>query len=164
MTWGVCETAETFVLKLYLENMISMSRQPRTIDPRAIPSITTKMSLLGDWTKTPGRRPAEATVDDRPDGDAALEPRLDGRRDNVTLLYLLALVSIADHLQDGLVRFNRDDPGCSDIFRAQAGAEDVQLMARRPARRPSRSMTSSTRLVGSIRLTSPTTGAGSLDP
>ncbi len=41
MTWGVCETAETFVLKLYFENMIIMSRQPRTIAPSAIPSIAT---------------------------------------------------------------------------------------------------------------------------
>src|SRR5271170_5062312 len=103
--------------------MMSIRMQPRTTAPNAMPSITTKMSLLGDWTNTPGRRPAAATVDDRPDGDAALEPRLDGRRDNVALLYLLALVSIADDLQDRLVRFNRDDPGCSDIFRARFGAE-----------------------------------------
>jgi hypothetical protein len=100
------------VLKLYLPNMMSIRSQPRTTAPSAMPSITTKMSLFGDWTNTPGRRPAAATVDDRPDGDAAaLEPRLDGRRDNVALLYLLALVSIADYLQDRLVRFNRDDPG-----------------------------------------------------
>src|SRR5271167_2518322 len=96
VTWGGCESAETFVLKPYLANMMIIRRLPRTTAPNAMPSITTKMSLLGDWTNTPGRRPAAATVDDRPDGDAALEPRLDGRRDNVALLYLLALVSIAD--------------------------------------------------------------------
>ena len=41
------------MLKLYLENMMSMRMQPRTTAPSAMPSITTKMSLLGDWTKTP---------------------------------------------------------------------------------------------------------------
>jgi len=67
VTCGGCGSAETFVLKLYLPNMMSIRMQPRTTAPSAMPSITTKMSLFGDWTKTPpGRRPA-ATVDDRPE-------------------------------------------------------------------------------------------------
>jgi hypothetical protein len=128
VTWAGCESAATFVLKPYLANMMIIRMQPRTTAPSAMPSITTKMSLLGDWTKTPGRRP-DATVEDRPDGDAALEPRLDGRRDNVALLYLLALVCVADYLQDRLVRLNRDDPGFSDVFRSWRGAQNEQFMA-----------------------------------
>ena len=52
MTCGGCESAETFVLKPYLANMMIIRRVPRTTAPSAMPSITTKMSLLGDWTKT----------------------------------------------------------------------------------------------------------------
>src|ERR1700728_811566 len=83
------------------------------------------MSLLGDWTKTPGRRPAAGA--ERP--EAALELRLDGRRDNVALLYFLALVCVADHLGDGLVGISRDNRDFCNVLGTRLEAVDVQHMA-----------------------------------
>src|SRR5437868_7941608 len=81
------------------------------------------MSLLGDWTRTPGRRGAAARV-----VVDALEPRDDGRRDNVALLYLLALEGVADHARHGLVGIDRDDPDLTQVFGAGAGAVERQLV------------------------------------
>jgi len=41
---------------------MAMRMQLRTMAPKEIPRITTKISLLGDWTRTPGRRGAAALV------------------------------------------------------------------------------------------------------
>jgi hypothetical protein len=47
--WGGEATALTLtlVLKLYLDKTRVINRHPRMIAPRAIPNITTKISLLG---------------------------------------------------------------------------------------------------------------------
>jgi hypothetical protein len=50
-----------------------MSKQPRTIAPSEIPRRTTKISLFGAWTRTPGRRAVTARV-----ALDELEARLDG--------------------------------------------------------------------------------------
>ena len=71
------------------------------------------MSLLGAWTRTPGRRGAAARV-----VVEALEPRPDGRRDNVALLYLLALKGVANHPPHGLVGLDRDDLDFPQVFGA----------------------------------------------
>ncbi len=82
------------------------------------------------WATGPGRR---AAGDRRPrtarSSRPPLELRLDGRRDNVALLYFLALISVADHLGHGLVGLDRDDLGFADVFGAGSGAEDEQLVA-----------------------------------
>src|SRR5262249_23721700 len=81
------------------------------------------MSLWGDWTRTPGRRgPAARVVVE------ALELRLDGRRDNVALLYFLALKGLADHAGHGLVGIDRNDLDFPQVFGVRLGAEDGQLM------------------------------------
>ena len=70
---------------------------------------------------------------------AALEPRLDGRRDNVALLNLLAHVGVADHLGHGLVGIDRDDRNLAQVFGARTDAVRGTAHGRRPARRQSRS-------------------------
>jgi len=75
--WGGEGTALTLVLKPYRDKTRVIKRHPRRIAPRAIPSITTKISLLGLWRTIPRCRGA-ADADDREEADAALEPRLDG--------------------------------------------------------------------------------------
>src|SRR5262245_46157043 len=84
------------------------------------------MSLLGAWTKTPGRRGAAAAPRV---AVAALEPRDDGRRDNVTLLYLLALDGISQDPHDGLVGIHGDDLPLAQVLGAGRGAVEEQLVA-----------------------------------
>src|SRR5262249_31226694 len=82
------------------------------------------MSLLADGTSTPGRRgPAARVVVD------GVEPRDDGRRDKVALLYLLTLVGVADHARHGLVGLDRDDPNPTQVFGAGGGVVEIQFMA-----------------------------------
>src|SRR5262245_39117259 len=98
--WGE-PRLETCVEKSYALRIRSISKQPRTMAPKAMPSITTKMSLRGVWTKMPGRlaeepRPPTARVAPVP-VPVALAARPERRRDKVALLYLLALDGRADH-------------------------------------------------------------------
>src|SRR3954454_1819329 len=74
--------------------------------PNAMPSKVTYTSLLGVWTKTPGRPAGRAAARPPPPPLAA---RPDRGRDNVSLLYLLALDGRADHTADGLVGIDGDD-------------------------------------------------------
>jgi hypothetical protein len=74
--WGLMVWEETFTLQPYRFNMRAISRQASTMAPSETPSSTTKISLLGAWTRTPpGRRAAVAAP--RLAG-AALEPRVNG--------------------------------------------------------------------------------------
>src|SRR5579875_2589865 len=82
------------------------------------------MSLLGAWTKTPGRRGAAARVAVEP-----LEPRVDGRRDNVALLNLLALDGTSLDPHDRLVGVDGDDLRPPQVLGAGLGAVDEQLVA-----------------------------------
>src|SRR5262245_22538071 len=94
------------------------------------------MSLRGVWTKMPGRPPAPRPVEvPRPPTDRLgplVEPFLASRpgrrRDNVALLYSLALEGVADHLGDGLVGVDGDDLNFSQVLGTWRGPEDVQLV------------------------------------
>src|ERR1700747_3006898 len=81
------------------------------------------MSLLGAWTKTPGRRWAGARV-----GAEPLKPREEGRRDNVALLNLLALDGIAHDPHDGLIGVHGDDLPPAQVLGAGLGAGEEQLV------------------------------------
>src|SRR4051812_49745316 len=91
--------------------------------PRATPSMATKMSLRGAWTRTrpPPRAGAERPAD-------RLAPRPDRGSDTVALLQFPAEIGL-DELTDGPVRVDRVDPDLAHVLGGGAGAEDVQLMA-----------------------------------
>src|SRR5579883_2124417 len=83
------------------------------------------MSLLGAWTRTPpGRRWAAA----RPAVVVPLEPRVDGRRDNVALLNLLALDGTSQDPRHGLIGVHFDDLHPPEILGAGLGAVEEQLV------------------------------------
>src|SRR5947209_16312128 len=79
------------------------------------------MSLLGVWTKTPGRAAGRAPP--------PLAGRADRRRDNVPLLYLLALGRRADHPADGLVGIDGDDLDLAEEFGPGLHPVEEQLVA-----------------------------------
>src|SRR3954468_13367275 len=90
--------------------------------PRAMPSMATKMSLWGVWTKTPGR-PGVRTAVDR----LVLPPRADLSRDIVTLLQFLALDGPALDVRRGRVRVDQVDLDLAEVARIFAlGAVDEQ--------------------------------------
>src|SRR4051812_29823098 len=78
------------------------------------------MSLLGVWTKTPGRAPA------RPAG-ALLRP--ERGRDIVALLNLLAVDGVADDGGDRLVGVDDGDLDLAEVFGHRLGPEEVELHA-----------------------------------
>src|SRR5262249_2051946 len=55
-------------------------------------------------------------------------PRPESGRDNVALLYLLALDGLADHLANGSVRIDVPDDHFADVFGSGLGAIDVDLV------------------------------------
>src|SRR3954447_8811757 len=126
-------------------------RQARRIAAREMPSKATKMSLLGAWTRTPGRRPAAGrAAAGRAAGVAAgaLAPRFDRRRDNVPLLYLLALVGVSVYPAHGLVGIDGDDRDFADIFGPRLLPEHVELVAGKDAvTRPDRDLAPTVRRV-----------------
>ena len=119
---------ETFVLKSYFEKSTTMSRQPSKNRRQCDAQHGDIDIALGRLDQDAGP-PGTAEAEDREDVEAALELRLDGRRDNVALLYLLALISVADHLGDGPVRLDRDDRGFADVLGTGSGPENEQLVA-----------------------------------
>src|SRR5262245_7385377 len=90
--------------------------------PRAMASITTKMSLRGVWTKTPPVRvpPRVAAV--------RLAPRPDLSCDKVALLNLDAMDGLADDLADGVVARDRLDPDLADVLGGGLEVVDVELV------------------------------------
>ena len=112
-------------LKSYLQRISSMSKQATKIAPRARPSMATKISLLGAWTSTPGRRAGAAG---RTAGVDALDPRLDRRRDNVALLYLLTLVGCPVDPPHRLVDVDIDDRDLAQVLGPGRRSHQVQLM------------------------------------
>src|SRR5262249_51405227 len=93
--------------------------------PRAMPSMTTKISLRGVWTKTPARPPARGAAV-RPLG--RLAPRPDLCRDNVVLLDLDAVDRLADDPADGTVVVHRLDPDPADVLRARLEPVNVEFI------------------------------------
>ena len=134
---GGSDASLTLVLKPYLPKRMIINRQPRTIAPNEIPSNTTKISLLGDWTRTPGRRGVTARVV----ADEGLEPRPNRRRDNVALLYLLALEGLTDYACHRLVGLNVENDDLPQILRAGFGVVNKQFVPRNePIVRPDRDL------------------------
>src|SRR5947209_96482 len=79
------------------------------------------MSLLGVWTKTPGRAAG------RP--PPPLAGRADRGRDNVPLLYPLTLVGRANHATGSLVGIDADDLDLAEVFRPGFHPVEVELVA-----------------------------------
>src|SRR3954470_13988384 len=84
------------------------------------------MSLLGVWTKTPGRPAARLPP---PPPPPPLAARPDRGRDNVPLLYLLAVDGRADHAADGLVGIDGDDLDLAEELGPGTDPVEEQLVA-----------------------------------
>src|SRR3954470_14171503 len=81
------------------------------------------MSLLGDWTKTPGRPAGRAPP------PPALAARPDRGRDKVPLLYLLALSGGSDHPADRLVGIDGDDLDLTEELGTGLHPVEIKLVA-----------------------------------
>src|SRR6185437_13960438 len=82
------------------------------------------MSLLGVWTKTPGRPAGRLPLPPPP----PLAARPDRGRDNVTLLYLLALDGRTDHAAGRLVGIDGDDLDLAEELGTRLHPVEEQLM------------------------------------